>query len=52
LPELQKGTLQALQQSEQTTREVSGATDCGVRTGLHGQSFLNLSPPTVFPWVC
>src|SRR5215475_3455427 len=37
---------------EQTTREVSGATDCSIRTGLHGQSSLNLLPSTVLHWVC
>jgi len=31
----------------QTTREVSGATDCGVHTGLHGKPALNLLPSTV-----
>jgi hypothetical protein len=37
---------------EQTTREVSGATDGGIHTGLHRQPSLNLSPSTVLCCVC
>jgi hypothetical protein len=37
---------------EQATHEVSGATDCGVHTGLHGKPALNLLPSTMLHRVC